>query len=218
MRQHRERSLDDDGDDRRAMLLKCFRCGARRPWCRLVWKSAIEACGGTQDAAARRLFINTSAVSEGLQHGRLSVDNLVLMMTELAPRGWRLPELPSRDEMMDEGVIEAMAYLRDSTKPAGKRRRLTRDDLAILAALHGDKEWTAAMTSCQQAQAAGDDPRLRRGKARLEVIAARALAFASRHRRVPMNHSVSQLRELSTTWLTAYTECQDAIPFDWSDP
>jgi hypothetical protein len=78
MAQHREKPFKGSGDGRRAMIVKNFRCEARRPWCRLVWKSAIEACGGTQDAAAQRLFVTTSAVSEGLQHGRLSIDCLVL--------------------------------------------------------------------------------------------------------------------------------------------
>lgn len=218
MRPHREKSLGDDGDDRRAMLLKCFRCGARRPWCRLVWKSAIKACGGTQDAAARRLFVTTSAVSEGLQHGRLSIETLVVMMAELAPNGWRLPELPPRHEMIDEGLIEAMAFSRDSTKPAAKRRRLTRDDLALLAALHADKEWPAAMTGYQQAQRGDDSARARKAESRLKAIATRALAVASRRRGVAINHSVARLRELSTEWLLAFAECRDAIPFDWSDP
>lgn len=214
MRRHREKPVFDD-DERRAMLMKCFRCGLRRPWCRLVWKSAVEVCGGTQDAAARRLFVTTSAVSEGVRHGRLSLDILVVMMCELAPQGWRPPELPSRDEMMDEGLIEAMAFLRDPSKTAAQRRRLCRDDLAVLAALQADQEWPQAMADYHQARATGDAGRLRRAETRQEAIAARVLVAASRRRGVKCNHNAAQLRELGEKWLAPLIECKNAIPFDW---
>ena len=217
MRQHREKSIGDDGEARRAAILKSFRCGARRPWCRQVWKSAIEACGGTQEAAARRLFVTTSAVSEGLQHGRLSIETLVVMMAELSRDGWRLPKLPPREELMEEGLIEAMAYLRDPGASPTKRERLLRDDLAVLAALMADKEWTKILADHNQAQAAGDDDRLRSAHAKLAAAAASITAAASRHRDRHINHSVEQLCELSRTWSAVWTECQDAIPFDWSE-
>jgi hypothetical protein len=217
MRRNREKPMDDGGDDRRAMIVKCFRCGGRRPWCRLIWKSAIAACGGTQDAAARRLFVTTSAVSEGLQHGRLSIDNLVVMMAELVPEGWRLPDLPSREEMMAEGLVEAMAFLRDPNKTAGKRRRISRDELSLLMATLADKEWPSAIADYEQAQSAGNPTRLERAEAKLQASAARISAAASRRRSGHINHDVAQLRELTRNWSAAYAECLDAVPFAWSE-
>ncbi|HET6879418.1 MAG TPA: hypothetical protein VFI31_04665 [Pirellulales bacterium] len=217
MRRNREKSLGNEGDSRRAAILKNFRCGARRPWCREIWKSAVKACGGTQDAAAQRLFVTTSAVSEGLQHGRLSIETLVVMMAELSPHGWRLPKLPPREEMMEEGLIEAMAFLLEPTASPRKRRRLSRDDFSILAALMADREWSKALADHEWALASGSDDRLRRAEAKLTASAGRITAAASRRRDRRINHSVSQLRELSRTWSGAWTECQHAIPFAWSD-
>jgi hypothetical protein len=215
MRRNPEKTLADRGDRRRAMILKCFRCGARRPWCRLLWQAAIQACGGTQEAAARRLFVTTSAVSEGLKHGRLSIDNLVVMMAELEPAGWRLPKLPPREEMMAEGLVEALAFLRDPKKSAGRRRRISRDDLALLTAMNADGEWSR--TAADYEQAAGDAARLRRAQPRLEAAAARISGIASRCRSHPINHSSAQLLELRRAWSAALSECQDAVPFDWSE-
>ncbi|HQU43042.1 MAG TPA: hypothetical protein PK867_09525 [Pirellulales bacterium] len=215
MRQHRKTSLGDDGDGRRAAIVKNFRCAARRPWCRLVWKAAVEACGGTQDAAAQRLFVSTSAVSEGLQHGRLSIETLVMMMAELAPDGSRLPKLPPREELMEEGMIEALAFLLQPTKRAGDRRRISRDDLAALAAMLADKEWATARAEREQALRVGDDHRLCRAESKLAASAKRICGAASRRRGRPVERSAEQLGELHRTWAAAWTECSDALPFDW---
>lgn len=116
---------------------------------------------------------------------------------------------------MEEGLIEAMAFLRDPNTNATKRRRLSRDDLAVLAAMMADKEWAKAAAEYDQAQSSGTDERLHRAEAKLAAAAARIMAAASRGRSHRINHSAEQLRELSQTWAGVWTECQHAIPFSW---
>jgi len=176
-----------------------------------------EPSGDIQDAALRRLFVATSAVCERVQHAHLSIETLVVMMAEFAPEGWRLPKLPPREELLEEGLIEAMAFLRDPTAGPTKRRRLSRDDFSVLAALMADREWPKAFADHQRAFAAGDDERLRRAEAKLAASAARIMSAASRRRGRHINHSIEQLRELRRTWSAAWTEYQHSIPFDWNN-
>lgn len=91
------------------------------------------------------------------------------MLAELAPDGWRLPELHDREEMTDEGLIEAMSFLLDPGSTASNRRRISRDELEALRTMAVGKEcsanvshsasqfrdlratWFAAFTECQEA-------------------------------------------------------------------
>jgi len=215
--QKHARSSYDDGGRRRSAILQSFRCGARRPWCRRVWQTAIKACGGTQDSAAQRLFVTTSAVSEGLQHGRLSIDTLVVMLAELKPHGWQLPKLPPRQELMAEGYIEAMAYLREPSQTASKRLRISRDDLAVLSAALSDDDWSKTIAHRDHALSSGEIARLRRADANLAALAAHISKSASRRQGKPIDRSLEQLCQLHRTWAAAWTDYRNAVPYAWTE-
>lgn len=206
------------GDAQDAAILAHFRIGARRPWCRRVWESAVEICGGKQDAAVQRFYVSTSGVSEGLAHGRLSMENLVVMLAELRPAGWKLPDLPPNVELARDGYIEAMAYLQDPSARAAQRRCPSRDDLAALVALLAAKEWFKLDAEREAARLSGDEVRLKRAEEKLDAVAKRVSKTAAQRTGTTITRDARQLRELQQAWADIWTQCRNAVPFAWAEP
>lgn len=208
----------DGAEKRNAAIIDHFKTGSRRPWCRRVWESVIKLCGGRQRAAVDRLFVNGSAVSNGLSEGRLSIENLVLMLAEFQPAGWKLPDLPPHAEMAQEGFIEAMGFLRDPNQHPLARRRPTPEDLAALLALLADKEWFRLEAERGLANLSGDGDFLQRLDERLDGVARRISQRASLRSNLAIERNTPELRELLRTWADAWTDCRCAIPFAWAEP
>lgn len=207
-----------DGAERRnAAIIDHFKFGARRPWCRRVWESVIKLCGGRQRAAIDRLSVNGSTVSSGMSEGRLSIENLVLMLIEFQPVGWKLPDLPPHAEMAQEGFIEAMGFLRDPKKHASLRRFPTPEDLAALLTLLADKEWFKLEAERGRARLSGDDDCLQRLDERLKAVARRISQRASLRSNRVIECDTQRLRELLRTWADHWTDCRCAVPFAWTE-
>ncbi len=207
----------DGAEKRNAAILDHFKVGARRPWCRRVWESVVKLCGGRQRAAIDRLSVNGSTVSSGMSEGRLSIENLVLMLIEFQPAGWKLPDMPPHAEMAQEGFIEAMGFLRDPKQHPLARRRPTPEDLAALLALLADKEWFGLEAERGLASLSGDSHALQRLDERLDGAARRISRRASLRSNLAIERNRQQLQELLRTWADLWTECRCAIPFAWAE-
>ncbi len=205
-------SPHDGAARRQAAIVGQFKTGARRAWARRIWAAVAERRGGSQDALAAWLFVGKARVSDGLNHGSLSLETLVVMLAELRGDGWSLPDLPAADELALYGFIEAMAYLRDPKK----RRRLSREDFVVLLALLAENDWSKVEAEQKRALSAGDARGVERAELKLDRLAERISAAASRRLGRDVNRTSAQLRELSEGWAAPWTECRDAVPFAWA--
>jgi hypothetical protein len=202
-----------DGEDRRhATIVGQFKTGARRAWARRIWAAVAERRGGSQDALAAWLFVGKARVSDGLNHGSLSLETLVVILAELRGDGWSLPDLPCLQELAQEGFIEAMAYLRDPKK----RRRLSREDFVVLLTLLGDRDWSKAEAEREQAFSARDARGVERAELKLDRLAVTISATVTRRLGTNVERDRDQLRGLRQDWAKPWIECRDAVPFAWA--
>src|SRR6185369_10987511 len=94
-------------------IIDYFKYGVRKVCAVPIWEFFLTAAGAAKpQRLAERFHLNGSIVSRGLSEGRLSLDTLIVMLTELRLEFRSLLDMPSIEARALGGYSEATRRLR----------------------------------------------------------------------------------------------------------
>lgn len=206
---------DDEQKDQNKKLhdqiIKKFKLGVRKVCAPGLWKEIQSAVGvATKKALARRFGFHPSIVSNGYSHGALSLENLLVMLSEIREEFGLFKKLPSRDERAVSGYSEAARFLRTREIKRGPKTKLSRASFFTLKALHENGRWLKLTVQVEHGRADDD------ARETLERLTRQILASAERNAGGPLPYSTTNhLRTLRHEWGDSFWTCYNAIAFRW---
>lgn len=98
--------------DQDSKIIAKFREGVRRACSKLIWQKFKEWTEGKQVNVAKKYFLSEKQVSEGVKHGKLSIDILISVLTDKPKEYKDLDPLPSRRDRFIAGYQFAVEFVR----------------------------------------------------------------------------------------------------------
>ena len=196
-----------------------FKLGLKKAWSIRIWESveshvakslAVKIDDLTHEQIAGAIGCARLVVTNGLNHGSLELENLVLLISQFDWDFRRdLPDMPDRESRCLSGYLEAIAYIRSEMLGQSDDERITPGALLSLWVVLSDWEYLR--------QAANDTP----DEQMWESILMRLRPVIARKIHVPEEqipyHSPSDLMRLHRKWGKAVAMCLQAIPYNWME-
>jgi len=207
--ERREKSLKERIIDK--TIIRKFKFGVKKVCGKRIWDRIGEwAEYDSQEDLGFRFGMPRSDVTKGMDYGALSLENLIIILTELRREFEHLPTMPNREDRVVAGYEEGVAWVCSAVLGRDEERRIERSELFSVCALLSDPEYLAA-------DAAGelDDGVWERVLERTRRKAANWLGLGEGSGdRLPYQ-SAPEFDELRKKWAEAVTLCRLAIPFRW---
>lgn len=104
---------DREQERRDQAIIDHFKYGVRKVCAVEIWQFVKKVVGArTQEELAARFDISASVVSRGLKDGALSLENLIVILTDVGLEFRALPDMPHRERRAIGGYEEATWYAR----------------------------------------------------------------------------------------------------------
>lgn len=191
-------------------IVERFRYGVRR-FCAIdVWKRLIElAQVDSHERFADRFEMSSALVSRGLSHGALSIDYLVVMITELRLMWGNLDPLPPIVDRAIAGYVESMCWLAQSRGRTDMR--IVPADFQILHSVcHQFGKWFAAENAVQLRPDDSD------ARTTLQFVLDNIRVSAQTRFGYQLPHlDAERCRLLVKDWCELFFDCYIAISYQW---
>jgi len=201
-------------------IIDKFKFGARSACAAAIWDFLLrymaekkELESDTNEAVAARFHISPSVVSRGISGGKLSLDNLVVILVELGLQFPDLRNLPqSARDLAVAGFATAMATVR--AKGESHDGGPSSEEIASVACLLATREWWLLVGRLQTGR---HDPKTKTEQLRcVQGAVLRKAEEVFGVKAIPRDETGYQ--RLVAEWGEAWHECRMAIPYNWVTP